>query len=911
MFNIEDFQDNAILAQVIEKLNKFYAKEKKVKISKVLTDTVEPLLEEGELAIPVTYLLSIIAEHDIESLSKSILSKVKSFLTSENEKLKTNSILILGFKMLANPNYKQDLIPEFLPLLVDNSEDIRHNAHYFIGELIDAEPTFACQHKDVLISALMMEKNEENIHSLLKCLTSCENFSFKQYYELKSILKRLVIEHEDENFLKIHPILIETIRNVFPTLRERVSQDSENDAIAKNLEDLFIMKRHDFSEIAKTQTISPKEFWQQIKENALKEDEIYVYTKSNKTKEVVFFELEKQKVLHFFERDKKITSEEISKVFLDVCKSPSILKKLMNVLVRLNHVKGYYSKLGFFYPETHIKNSLVADFQKSGMVSMKNYEFLPPALVLQTIAQLSEELNHTYLAGKNDQFFFWLKKIRDQINSEAARNSSIDLKPFRERLKDEQFIVLIKNLPRDYLTNLHKGTNWLTNIGLTKIKSEVDNSRIIGFFDLTKVSKKLNIVKILLMDVLEQHIDLRSGIWDKNKEVFYYSKFVKDKIDDLGTIKEEEEKRKKINELAETLNIDKNIILTKIDENLQLIGKEIKQKEQLSISEYLGKLGMEQEGFLDFVRDLGLNYFVKGDLLYLSPDKIEDAKKGIASTILEKAKANDFITFGHFDANSELIEELIKKLQVDGKIKGVFYKEDGELRFYTALGIKNMMLENSLMFSFYDIFYGKDLTEDEISLMKEVFDELINQKRLIGVFEQDSLTFSSDEVIFVTDYNTVVHDFEKMVKSYIERFEKELTMVKKILTKRREIIYPQEIKLIQEIIDKINVSYVKWRAQINSVIRKTNSKILKDQGYSMKRYQGLAENKKSEIKSFKDDLHVLDIVSDFNKWVEFFNELELTYGKIIFLQKRLITDPEDIESEQKLEELLENLGLLE
>ncbi len=911
MINIEDFQGNAILAQFIEKLNKFYAKDKKAKVEKLLAENIEPLLEEEELVVPVTYLLSIIAEKDIESISERILNKVKPFFSSENEKLKTNSILIVGFKMLADPNYKKELVPEFLSLLIDESEDIRHNAHYFIGELIDSEPMLACPHKDIIINALKIEKNEENIQSLLKSITSCENFNFKQHYELRSILRKLALEYNDENSSEIFSILSGTIQNIFPVLKVDLPKDRNDGDIVKMLDNLFIMKRHDFSKIQNKNNISPKEFWQKIKENALREDEIYVYTKSNKSKEVFFFELEKQKVQKFFDRDDKIANEEIARIFADICEYPSTLKKLMNVLVRLNHVKGYYSKLGFFYPETHIKNSLVSDFQKTGMVSMKKYDYLPPTLVFQTITQLSEELNQTYLAGKNDQFFFWLKKIRDQINSEAARNSSIDLKPIRERLKDEEFILLIKNLPRDYLTSLHKGTNWLTNIGFTKIKSEIENSKIIGFFDLTKVSKKLNIVKILLMDVLEQQIDLRSGIWDKNMDVFYYSKFVKDKIDELGTIKDEEVKRKKINELAETLNIDKNIILTKIDENLQLIGNEIKQKEQASISEYLGKLGMEHNAFLDFVRDLGLNYFVKGDIMILSPDKIEDAKKGIASTILEKAKTNDYITFGYFDANSELIEELIKKLQNEEKIRGIFYKEGGELRFYTILGIRNMMLENSLMFSFYDLFYGKELAEEEITLMKEVFDDLIAQKRLVGVFEKDTLTFSSDEVIFVTDYNTVVHEFERLVRSYIERFEKELTTVKKILTKRREIIYPQEIKLIQETIDKINVSYVKWRAQIDSVVRKTHNKILKDQGYSVKRYLGLAENKKNEIKSFKDDLHVIDIVNDFNKWVEFFNELELTYGKIIFLQKRLITDPEDIESEQKLEELLENLGLLE
>ncbi|MFX1236092.1 MAG: hypothetical protein ACFE8P_00075, partial [Promethearchaeota archaeon] len=645
--------------------------------------------------------------------------------------------------------------------------------------------------------------------------------------------------------------------------------------------------------------------------DALKDKEIFVYIKNEKTKEISFFELEKEKVKEFFERDKKISKEEISEAFAGIIKTKYDIKLLINVLTRLEHIRGYYSKLGFFYPFSYLKNTLMTDFQKSGIISVKKYDFLPQEIVLQIINELSTESNQVFLEGKNGYSFFSLKKIQDQINTEAARNSSIDLKPYRELLKEEQFIILIKNLPQDYLTNFHKGTNWLTNIGVIKIKSEVDNSKIIGYFDLTRISKKLNIVKILLMDILEQHIDLRSGIWDIEKDTFYYSKFIKEKIEEIGSIADENEKQNRINELADSLNIDKNLILTKIDENLQSIGKEITKQDQISISEYLGKLGMEHETFLNFIHDLGLYYFIKGDLLILKQEKIEEAKKNIISMILEKSKSSNLITFDNFDANSGLIEDLIRQLKSEDKIKGIFYSDNVELCFYTTLGIKNLMLNNSLMFSFHDLFYGKDLNEDEISLMKELFDELIASKKLVGVFDKESLTFSSDEVLFVTDYNTIVHDFERMVDVYIKRFEKELVSIKKILTKRREIIYPQEIKLIQETIDKINLSYVKWRAHIDSVIRKTNNKLLKEQGYSVKRYEGLAENKKEEIKLFKSDEHVQDIVKNFNNWVEFFNELELTYGKLIFLQKRLITAPEDTDSEKKLEELLENLGLLD
>ena len=60
---------------------------------------------------------------------------------------------------------------------------------------------------------------------------------------------------------------------------------------------------------------------------------------------------------------------------------------------------------------------------------------------------------------------------------------------------------------------------------------------------------------------------------------------------------------------------------------------------------------------------------------------------------------------------------------------------------------------------------------------------------------------------------------------------------------------------------------------------------------------------------FKEDPDVYDNVEKFNSWVNFFNTLELNYGKLIFLQKKLINNPEEEETSQKLNELIESLNL--
>ena len=126
-----------------------------------------------------------------------------------------------------------------------------------------------------------------------------------------------------------------------------------------------------------------------------------------------------------------------------------------------------------------------------------------------------------------------------------------------------------------------------------------------------------------------------------------------------------------------------------------------------------------------------------------------------------------------------------------------------------------------------------------------------------------------------------------------------------------ETIFPQEIRLIQETIDNINEKYVRWRSSIEAFVRRANITLLKKQGYSVKKYKTLllSTENKEDVKSFENDPEVIDLISEFNRWVKLFNALEVKYGNIIFYQKRLINDADNVESRKKLDELLIQLNL--
>ena len=908
MLNLEDFKDSLILEKV-DKLNKLLSKNKIDKISKLINE-FKFLLDEKKYNVPITYILSILAENRIELISEGLIQKIENFLQSEDVKLKINSIIIIGFAMLANSKYVERYSHEFVKFLKDKSEDVRNNVHYFLQELIKINPNLLNPDLEIILESLLTENKTDNIISLLNFLDSCVDLDFDHLFYFRDISKSLISSFEDKKSSKIFIRLIELLKKFFPLLNEIGLENLESKGVITLIENLFLMKKHNFSLIRKKLDVDLKEYLKNFAKSNLKEKKVYFYIKT-KENVIYIYELEKDKLKTFFKQDKKISDKKIYNTFSQVIDDDSELKLFIKTLNNLKIIDGYYSDIGFFYPYVYIKSKLIEDLQVNGSIELTSYNFLPQNFIDRIMKGISKSMKNTFLKRKDQETYLSLKKIQDQLNSEAAKGSVIDLKSYRQILLDEDFIRLVKNMPREYLSKFRKGTQWLTNLGVQKITNKVQNSKIVGYFDISRISDKLNIGQLLLLDVFDQFVDYRSGIWNNQKNIFYYSKYLKDKIDKISLTADETEKLKQIDEISQQLNIDRNHILSKIDENLQLIAEEIKQKDQLKISEYLEKTGMELDIFLKFIDELGIIYFKKADLLIFSPQKIEDAKNDIKFMLIDKSKSNDYISLGTYDITSSLIEDLIHDLIADGKVKGIFHQNAGEVLFYTERGIRNQMLENNFLFSFHDLFYGKELKQTEISFLREIFDDLIQKRRLKGSFEEETLTFSSDDVIFAKDYNIVLFEFDKMVNNYTQKFETEFQKIKKILSKKQETIYPQEIKIIQETIDKINEKYVNWRSGLEGFIRRTNNKLLRDQGISVKKYKtSLSKEEKEEIMSLEEDPEVNVLLNNFNRWTKLFNKLELKYPNVIFYQKRLINNPKDKETKNKLNELLIELDLI-
>jgi len=907
MFNLEEFEDTLILEKV-DKLNKLFNKDKLSKISKIV-DELEELLDRQKYVVPITYILSIIAENNVSLISEDLIQKIDTYIDSDNEKLKVNSIITIGFTMMADPKSCDKYFYKITRLLLDSSIDIRNNVHYFLQPLVNKNPNLANSVKNILIEGLFLEKSKDNITSLLSVLEKCTKLDFDQLYRFRSVSKSLISSFKDDKASEVFGKLLLLIKKIFPLLLDLELEKLRIEELVNLLADQVLMKKHNFSEITRISRVKLKDYLNKFKNSPLKDKKIYFYAKTIENN-IYVYELEKEKIVNFFDEKMKISHGKIIERFSQIIEDESELAIFIKTLIKLKIIKGHYSNIGYFYPYEHVKTNLLNDLNINGIINLKKYNFLPPEFLKKIIQEIITSTKEKLLLGKTENSYYSLKKIQEHINNNAAKKVTIDLRSYRERLTDEDFIKLIKNLPKEYLSDFRKGTQWLTNLGTLRITEEVQNSKIVGYFDIFKISKKLNISQILLFDVFESFVDQRSGVWDIEKEIFYYSKYLKERIKNIGSISEKLEKMNKIEEIAKELNIDKKHIITKIDENLQLIGEEIKHKKQIKIDDYLEKTGMELDSFMQFINDLEIMYFKKADLLIFKPHKIEEAKNEIKYMLIDKSKSNDYIALGNYDITSSLIEELINDLLKDGKLKGIFHVEDSEVLFYTERGIRNLMLENSFLFSFNDLFYGKELNQKEIDLLREIFDDLVKKRKLRGNFDKETLTFSSDEVLFAKDYNTVLFEFEKMVSNYIKKLETEFQKIRKILTKRGETIFPQEIKILQETIDKINEKCVIWRNGLEAFIRTTNKKLLRDQGISIKKYKNLfSKEKKDEIISFEEDPEVNELLNNFQRWVKLFNKLELKYPNVIFYQKRLINNPDDVDSSNKLKELLDELFL--
>ncbi|MHA1885656.1 MAG: hypothetical protein ACW96S_11425, partial [Promethearchaeota archaeon] len=379
MFDLREFEDNLELKPIVDKLNKLLTKNKEQKLAKIIEELIF-LLDQPEQRVPITYILSILAENKINLISERTLEAVESFLDSDEEKLRLNSVLILGFVMLEGNNFGNTHFHTLSTFLNDSSEDIRSNTHYFLGEKLKKNLELINQIKDIVLDSLSMERNLDNIISLLTFLEYCDELNFDQLYRLREISMTLISLYFSDKKSEISSILLSLISRFFLELKESNLTSLKSKDLLALLEAQFIMKKSEFIKSSESTDKPINNYLKKLKKSELKEKKIFFYTKS-KGNPTRVYELERSNLISFFNEELKISHERIKQKFSPIIEDDKELRIFLQTLVHLGKLNGYYSDLGFFYPTHHVKRNLMDDLTQNGLMNLKRYNHLPPDLI--------------------------------------------------------------------------------------------------------------------------------------------------------------------------------------------------------------------------------------------------------------------------------------------------------------------------------------------------------------------------------------------------------------------------------------------------------------------------------------------------------------------------------------------------
>ena len=347
-------------------------------------------------------------------ITESLIQKIEPFLHSKDEKLKINSLIILGFFQLHNTNYIKEYFRDFINLIVNEALDVRNNAHYFVQEFVKITPNIINSYSNVILNALSIEEKPENIISLLSLLDYIElkNFQLGQVFKFREISKSLILLFSKDKTSEIFLKLIEILKKFFPILYEENPQYLKDYELTKILDDQFLMKKYKFymKDSEHLRNLIAK-----IKKSPYLKKELYFYVKDKKTKIISFYELEKENLLKFFDkRNSKISKQKLMETFSPIFTSDNELKLFISTLIKLEYINGYFTNLGNYYPYDYLKSEITNDLQKLGFINLqKNFKFFPQDYILEIMISTK----HDFLMGKYEKIYYSLKKLKESINS--------------------------------------------------------------------------------------------------------------------------------------------------------------------------------------------------------------------------------------------------------------------------------------------------------------------------------------------------------------------------------------------------------------------------------------------------------------------------------------------------------------
>jgi hypothetical protein len=143
-----------------------------------------------------------------------------------------------------------------------------------------------------------------------------------------------------------------------------------------------------------------------------------------------------------------------------------------------------------------------------------------------------------------------------------------------------------------------------------------------------------------------------------------------------------------------------------------------------------------------------------------------------------------------------------------------------------------------------------------------------------------------------------------------------------LLLKKEEVIRPQTVSTIKNVINQIQSNFGFWNSEIdkefykankilNKIYPKPDKKLDNKKNETKKRDKEEEKEDKKKPKKFKlqNEPEIKKLLAIYDDWTQLFNTLEQKFTSVIFHQKVLRKEPHNIESKQALYELLKELRL--
>jgi hypothetical protein len=760
MFQVQDFKKYDDIYPLVEKLDSLFESSQLKKASKIITQLLA-FGSDMKYRVPISYIFSIIAEHDSSLLPKKVIEKCKSWLASNKESLRLNSAAVIGSYLVKNYTDIEEfnnLFSVFIRLLKDDSPDIRDNIFLFLDKLVN-KINFKPQ-VDFLLDALTSENTPKNIISLLKFISSCNELEFEKLQDLRESLIYIVKKSFYDSLIFRNSIKSITAK-FYPNLSHiDFTTCTANDLIIA-LQNLILIIRYKFPAPETPFEEEIDEYFSSTieKHRQPQEKAKHMISFSLRLEDVLhIYILEKQPLISFFNQTYFIKAPEINSQF-SLLDSGEELKAVISHLLKHGFIFGYYSRLGNFYPEQYLRGLILDELNNKGRMNITDFKHIPSFTIREMIKSFGNTFNDNLLEAKESGTYYSCAHVYATINNLAKKNSSIGFQEYKKLLKPSSYYNLVKNLPSEYFSQYHEETSFLTNYGLNQILNEIRHSQSIGFYSISNLSSKFNVPLNLLKKVVKEVVDRRSGIYDISKDTFYYTQFIRNKIKSIT--KDELHTQETIDTIANELHIPQFHIARTLEAHQHSIEVEIRQQDKISIKRYMGITGLDYDEFMEFIDSLECDYLRHGIWLIFDKEKIEKAKEDIKTTLLDQTRraSQIILTSQNFRITYKLIYNIAQELYNKGKIEGIFYQSEKRTLFYTPKGISNLIKRNQTYFSYSDLFPGKELSTKDIDLLTMSIKKLLEEKKLKGKFNEEELKFSSYDTIYANNTRELIFRF--------------------------------------------------------------------------------------------------------------------------------------------------------